>query len=159
MNRSFVILLSALGALFLAGCNYTVPVTAEPTRKIDARLLGNWVAVDKDSAKEDVMRVRAWDEAHYAVGMDNDLYRVFHSDVAGLPLVCVQDINSSDRKYCCFTWRLSADGESLSLRALNNDLVPDGVKSTAGLQKLIREKHDNPALFREELVFRRKTAP
>ncbi len=43
------------------------------------------------------MKVRRLDDNIYVVYSDGDLFRAYHSDVAGAPFVSVQDINSSDR--------------------------------------------------------------
>jgi len=143
-------------ALLLAGCNYDVPLTAKPTRKIDARLLGDWVAVDKDSRKEEYLSVRQLDDTTYAVTFDNDIYRVFHSDFAGAAFVSVQDLNADNRKYVYFKWQLSADGAQLTLAGVSNKVVPESTKDRAALQKLIKANLSNPALFGDPLTFMRK---
>jgi hypothetical protein len=147
--------LVAATGLFLAGCNYDFPLTAQPTRKVDERLLGDWAAVDKESAKPDLMKVRKFDDSTYAVAMDNDIYRVFHSDFARVPFVSVQDLNSAGRKYVYFVWRLSPDGSQLSLKSVSNKVILEQTHDTAAIQRLIEKNLTNPALFNEELQFTR----
>ena len=57
------------------------------------------------------MRVRRLDDSTYVVYYDGDLFRAYHSDVAEMPLVSVQDLNSSDRGYAYVVWKLSSDGK------------------------------------------------
>ncbi|MDB6113103.1 MAG: hypothetical protein JWQ62_48 [Lacunisphaera sp.] len=79
------------------GCDFEAPLTPVATHKIDARLLGNWVGVEKDNGKEEIMGVRQFDETAYAVALGDDIYRVYHSDFAGQPFVSVQELDSAGR--------------------------------------------------------------
>ncbi len=155
-NHILAGLCAVIGLMVLSGCNYTFSLTAKPTHQIDARLLGDWVAVDKDSTKEELMHVRQYDESTYVVSMDNDIYRVFHSDFAGTAFVSVQDLNSTDRKYIYFVWRLSADGAQLSLQSVSDQVIPDTTKSRSALQQLIKQNLANPKLFNDPLTYQRK---
>jgi hypothetical protein len=67
-----------LCALAFNACEYDVPITSIPTRKVQEQLLGNWVSLD---GKEN-MRVRRLDESTYVLYYDGDLFRAHHSDVA-----------------------------------------------------------------------------
>src|SRR5258708_12381439 len=91
--------LIAAGCLLFTGCNYEVPLTAKPTHQIDARLLGDWVAMDPDAKKEEIMSVRKFDDTTYAVALDNDIYRVFHPHFAGAPFVTPHHLTPNQRKY------------------------------------------------------------
>ena len=148
-----VALLLAIGALLLTGCNYDVPLTEKPTRKVDARLLGEWVSFDKNEQKLEQMTVRKLDDSTYVVAMDKDIYRVFHSDFADTALVSVQDLNSEERKYTYYAWQLSADGKELSLKGVSTHVVPEGTKGREAIQKLIKENLANPKLYGDTLVF------
>ncbi len=147
---------AAIAALLLSACNYDVPLTAQPTRKIDERLLGDWVGVDKENQKEEVMHVRKLDDSTYVVAMDYDVYRVFHSDFAGVAFVSVQDLNSDERKYLYYTWRLSPDGTQLSLKGVRTETVPEKTRGQAAFQQLIKQNLANPKLFGDEIRFTRK---
>ena len=155
-NPAFAAMLLVAG-LFLSGCNYDVPLTAKPTRKIDSRLIGDWVAVDKDSKEEDQMHVRKLDDVTYVVSMDKDIYRAFHSDFAGTAFLSVQDLNSTERLYVYVTYQLSADGRQLSVFTVNTKVVPEETKGRAALQKLIKQQLANPKLLNEPMVFTRKS--
>ena len=143
-------------ALLLTGCDYDAPLTPAPTRKIDPRLLGDWEPVKKDDPKDPAMHVRQWDESTYAIAIEDDVYRVWHSDFAGTTFVSAQDLNSSARKYCYYTWSLSADGAQLTLRRVRNELVPEKTMPAAAIQQLIKQNLANPKLLDEPLVFIRK---
>ena len=91
--------LLAAGCLLLGGCDYGFPLTAKPTRRIETRLLGDWLADNKEDNKMEQLSVRQLDDSTYVTTIDGDIYRVFHSDFAQLPFLSVQDLNSTDRKY------------------------------------------------------------
>ncbi len=116
------------------------------------QLLGNWVSLD---GKEN-MRIRSWDNSTYAVYYDGDLFRAYHSDVAETPFASVQDLNSNDRKYAYVVWKLSDDGQRLSLRNVNRKVVPKETKDSAAVAALLTKNARNPELFGEEIEFRKE---
>ena len=135
--------------LAVNACEYEVPITSSPTRKVQERLLGDWVSLD---GKEN-MKVRRLDDNIYIVYYDGDLFRAYHSDVAETPFVSVQDINSSDRKYAYVVWKLSDDGQRLTLRSVQSKLIPKEQKDSARVADLLKENARNPELFGEEIEF------
>lgn len=138
--------------LALAGCNYDVALTAKPTRKVDDRLLGVW----QGGEEKDVMVVRKYDAETYVVAMDDDIYRAFHSDFAGVAFLSVQELED-DRQYVYLTTELSADGRKLTLRMVSTKVVPEETKGRDALQKLIKANVANPGLLAgEPLVFTRR---
>ncbi len=149
-----------VACLLVSGCLYDFPLTAAPTRKIDPRLVGDWVAQDKDSQKEELLKVRRLDDSTYVVALDNDLYRVFHSDLAGTAFLSVQNLQPGpdDRKYVYFVWQLSADGDHLALKGVSNHVVPESTKTRADAQHLIQANLANPKLYGDELLFTRKSS-
>ena len=138
--------------LVFNACNYEVPITSSPTRKVQEQLLGNWVSLD---GKEN-MRVRRLDDSTYVVYYDGDLFRAYHSDVAETPFATVQDLNSSDRKYAYIIWKLSDDGKNLRLRSVNDKVVPKETKDSAAVAALLTKNARNPELFGEEIEFRKE---
>ena len=148
----------ALGLLLFTACNYDGPLTAQPTQPIDRRLLGDWET--KDGDKIEKLLVRELDASSYVLMLDGDLYRAFHSDFAGLPFVSVQNLKAGtdDRKYTYVTWRLSADGRQLVLRAINPNLIHPPITTTPAMQRQVSEKIKDPSLLGEELVYRRPSA-
>ena len=142
----------SLCILGFSACEYEVPITPSPTRKVEERLLGNWSSLD---GKEE-MKVRRLDDSIYIVYFDGDLFRAYHSDVTDTPFVSVQDINSSDRKYAYVVWKLSDDGKRLSLRSVQSKVVPKEQKDSATVAKLLKENAKNPDLFGEEIEFNKE---
>jgi lipopolysaccharide export LptBFGC system permease protein LptF len=133
-------------------CEFEVPITSSPTRKVEERLLGNWSSLDG----KEKMKVRRFDDSIYIVYFDGDLFRAYHSDVAETPFVSVQDINSSDRKYAYVVWKLSDDGKRLSLRSVQSKVVPKEQKDSATVAELLKENAKNPELFGEEIEFKKE---
>ena len=143
----------ALVCIFaFAACEYEVPITPSPTRKVQERLLGNWTSSDG----KEKMRVRRLDDSVYIVYYDGDLFRVYHSDVAETPFVSVQDLNSRDRKFAYVVWKLSDDGKNLRLRSVNDKVVPKETKDSATVVALLTKNARNPELFGEEIEFRKE---
>jgi hypothetical protein len=132
-------------------CEYEVPITSSPTRKVQEQLLGNWISLD---GKED-MRVRQLDDSTYIVYYDGDLFRAYHSDVAEMPFASVQDLNSNNRKYAYVVWKVSDDGKRLSLRSVNK-LIPKETKDSGVVAALLTKNARNPELFGEEIEFRKE---
>lgn len=137
--------------LAFSACEYEVPITQSPTRKVQEQLLGNWVSLD---GKED-MRVRRWDESTYVVYYDGDLFRAYHSDLAEMPFISVQDLNSNDRKYSYVIWKLSDDGRDLTLRGVNQKIIPKETTDSATVAALLTKNARNPELFGKEIEFRK----
>jgi len=152
-TKSALCWLPGVIALFLAGCNYEVALTAKPTRKIDERLLGVWLG-GQDG--KDPMVVRRLDDSTYVVAMDDDIYRAFHSDFAGTAFISVQELDADNRLYIYLTATPSADGNQLTVRTVSTKVVPEETKGRGALQKLIKANLANPRLLDEPLVFQRK---
>jgi hypothetical protein len=138
--------------LAFSACEYEVPITSSPTRKVEERLLGNWSSLDG----KEKMKVRRLDDSIYIVYFDGDLFRAYHSDVADTPFVSVQDINSKDRKYAYVVWKLSDDVKHLSLRSVQSKVVPKEQKDSATVAELLKENAKNPELFGEEIEFKKE---
>jgi hypothetical protein len=141
-----------LCVLAFTSCEYEVPITPSPTRKVQEQLLGNWVSLD---GKEN-MRVRRLDDSTYVVYYDGDLFRAYHSDIADTPFASVQDLNSNDRKYAYVTWKLSDGGERLALRSVNNKIIPTETKDSVSVAALLTKNARNPELFGEGIEFRKE---
>ncbi len=134
-----------------AACNYEVPITTSPTRNVQEQLLGDWTSSD---GKEQ-LNVRRLDESFYVVYYDGDLFRAYHSDVADISFVSVQDLNSKDRKYAYVLWKLSDDGKHLSLRNVNDKVIPKETRDSATVVTLLNRNARNPELFGEEIEFKK----
>ena len=137
--------MAALCWFAFSGCEYDVPITAHPTRKIEEKLLGNWTS--KDGKHK--MKVVKLDDSNYIVGKDGDLFRVYHSDVGGTPFVSVQILDSAKPKFAYWSWKLSDDG-ALFLQLVSDKVVPDQTKDSASVQEILIKNLKNPALFAEQ---------
>jgi hypothetical protein len=145
------LILGVVVCLCIGACEYEVPITSTPTRKVQEQLLGNWISLD---GKEN-MRVRRLDDSTYIVYYDGDLFRAYHSDVAETSFASVQDLNSTDRKYAYVVWKLSDDGNRLILRSVNK-VIPKETKDSATVAALLTKNARNPELFGEEIEFRKE---
>ena len=143
----------SLCILAFSACEYEVPITSSPTRKVQEQVLGNWISQD---GKEH-LKVRRLDENIYIVYYGGDLFRAYHSDVADTPFVSVQDINSEDRKYAYVVWKLSDDSKQLILRSVNRDVIPKEKKDSTAVAKFLKDNAKNPDLFGEEIEFNKET--
>ena len=102
------------------------------------------------------MKVRRLNESFYVVYYDGDLFRAYHSDVAEIPFVSVQDLNSKDRKFAYVVWKLSHDGRNLRLRSVSDKVIPKETKDSATVVALLTKNARNPELFGEEIQFRKE---
>lgn len=158
MTSSNVPLLRVVGiaiglcSLAFTACQYDVPITSAPTRKVQEQLLGNWKSSD---GKED-LKVRSLDGSVYIVYYDGDLFRAYHSDVAQVPFVSVQDLNSNDRKFAYVVWKLSDDGKDLRLRSVSDKVIPKETKDSSTIAALLTKNAGNPELFGEEIEFKKE---
>ncbi len=141
----------AVCCLSFGACDgdYAVPITSNPTRKVDQRLLGNWVSKDET----DKMKVRRLDDSIAIVSYNGDLLRAFHSDVGKTPFITVQDIDSAGRKYVYLTYKLSDDGKRLDLRVVNTKVIPKETKDSVSVQNLLKKNLQNSELFGDEAQF------
>jgi len=139
--------------LALTACEYDVPITASPTRQVEARLLGDWTIVTPQ--KREHMQIRRFDDWNYVVSIDGGLLRAHHSDLGGMPLVSVQNLEDAKRKYSYFAWVLSDDGNRLTIKMIRESLVPKETKDSATVVRLIESNRENPQLFEESTVYTR----
>ena len=142
----------ALCSLAFTACQYDVPITSGPTRKVQEQLLGNWRSTD---GKEE-LKLRTLDDSVYIVYYDGDLFRAYHSDVAETPFASVQDLNSNERKYAYVVWKLSDDGKHLSLRNVSDKVISKETKDSATVAALLTKNARNPELFGEQIEFRKE---
>ena len=141
-----------LWILAFPACQYDVPITSNPTRKVQERLLGDWTSADG----KEKLKLRRLDDGIYIVYYDGDLFRAYHSDVADTPFASVQDINSNDRKYAFVVWKLSDDGKHLTLRNVSDKVIPKETKDSAAIVALLKKNARNPDLVGEEIEFSRE---
>src|SRR3954454_17752603 len=134
-----------LCTLAFTACQYEMPITSAPTRKVQEQLIGDWTSADGTEK----LKLRSLDDSIYIVYYDGDLFRAYHSDVAGTPFATVQDLNSSDRKYAYVVWKLSDDGKNLRMRNINDKVVPKETRDSPTVVALLKKNAANPELFGE----------
>ena len=139
--------------LFFTNCNYEVPITEKPTQKIDEKFLGDWETKDGDKTLK--MKIARLDEWNYIVSFDDNLYRAFHSDVAGTPYFSVLQLDEKKQTWSYSTWKIADDG-ALVGKSVSDKVVPDETRDSATVQKLLKENASNPGLFADnEMRFTR----
>jgi hypothetical protein len=164
-RRCWPLLATAIVIAALAGCDeFEVPITAGPTRNIEPALLGDWMMTEEkegDSRKysRDRLRIRSFDRFTYVVEHNESLYRAWHSDVDGIPLVTLQSLDSDERKYQYWSFDVTADGSELTLRAVNSDgsmskgVIPSQLPDSAAAAASIRKHREDPRLFAGKVKF------
>jgi len=130
----------------LAGCIHDAPLTANATRRVDARLVGDWAS---DDGKEN-LKVRSLDPTTYLLILNGDPFRAWHSDFADVAFVTVQDLDDPARKYAYLKYALSDDGQRLTAYAVNSEIIPSTLKSSSEARRLLRASLENPKLFVDE---------
>jgi hypothetical protein len=75
---------------------------------------------------------------------------------AETPFATVQDLNSSDRKSAYVVWKLSDDGNHLSLRNVSDKVISKEIKDSDTVAALLTKNASNPELFGEEIEFRKE---
>ena len=141
-----------LCSLAFTACQYDIPITSAPTRKVQEQLLGDWTSADG----KEKLKLRSLDDSIYIVYYDGDLFRAYHSDVAETPFATVQDLNSSDRKYAYVVWKLSDDGKHLSLRNVSDKVISKEIRDSGTVAALLTKNVSDPALFGEEIEFKKE---
>lgn len=153
MSRPLILsrrwLCAGLLAALTGGCVYEAPLTSKPTRKIDERLLGDWV---EDQANGTELKIRKLDDSHYVILYD-DFFRAYHSDVGEGHFISIQQIepvSEKDRKYTFATYELKDDGKKLVVRTVNDKTIPKTLKTSAALEKAVRANLKNPDLLNKD---------
>ena len=143
---------ACLCILAFTACQYDVPITSAPTRKVRERLLGDWTLADR----KEKLKLRSFDDSIYIIYYDGDIFRTYHSEFAETPFTTVRDLNSSDRRYAYVIWKLSDDGRNLRLRNVNEKVVPKKTRDSATVVALLTKNAGNPELFGEEIEFKKE---
>jgi hypothetical protein len=87
LNFAWLQVGAAIGLCSLAftACQYDIPITSGPTRKVQERLLGDWMSADG----KEKLKLRSLDDSIYIVYYDGALFRTYHSDFAETPFATV----------------------------------------------------------------------
>ena len=141
--------LLAVACLFLTGCEYDLPLSAQPTRPTEEALLGNWMSPDA------WMMVRRFDADHYVVFHNGGVFRAWHSDLAGRSFVSVQSLDGENPKYAYLTYELGSDGRRLNLRFVTEKLVPKSIQDADTMRQTVARHAGDAALLSDPVPFSR----
>lgn len=148
--------------LVLAGCEYTVPLTATPELKLDPAVVGVWQRDLPDGKKERLL-VLPLGETEYLVSFPSEsadamfaracLVKVGEQTLVQLRwLGTVRGALPTDGRAYQYVAYSATEG-TLSLQLLNSDVVPKDIPTTEGLFQAIAANMDHADLFREPMMF------
>ncbi|NOY79609.1 MAG: hypothetical protein GXP31_01260 [Kiritimatiellaeota bacterium] len=152
----------------LAGCEYTVPLVETPKIDIDRSVVGVWQRV-KDGGRTENLLVLPLSGQEYLVSFPAGSKTAMFARGClwrgvGLTLVQLDWFGTARAKlpednrtfqYACYT----VEADTVRIRLLSSDVVPKDVASSAELVEVIARHKDDPALFRDEMLFRRVRTP
>jgi hypothetical protein len=158
-------LLVVLAAGLLAGCEYTVPLVTSPTIEIDRSVVGLWQTPGENGETHHLL-VLPLDQHEYLVsypsGAEDGLFfraclcRV--GDQSLVQLKCLgtakaelPNVLNEARVFLFLAYSL--EGDKLTVRLLNTEVVKTDVASTEDLAKSITANRDNPNLFKQSATF------
>jgi hypothetical protein len=152
--------------LFIAGCDYLAPLSAEHNIAIDPAVIGLWEEVpegDKPPDPNDRMLILKYSDTeylvHYPVRKDEAYYRAYPIKVDGISCVQVQQIGTAqgdfkeDKKYDVVTYSIFKD--EMEIKVLNTDLVGQDLRDSAALRQAFLKNKDKKNLFTNPGKFRR----
>lgn len=150
--------------LLLAGCDYHVALVATPDQPLQQGLIGLWQRQDNADQKE-LLQVLPLDKHQYLVvfpaGQEGSLYgRACHWRNDALPMVQItwlgatEPIPANQSPYQYARWELT--GDALTVQLLNPEHVSNKTRSSTALANSITANADDPAIFREAMIFRRR---
>ncbi len=153
-----------IACVLLAGCDYTVPVVREPGTERDAALAGAWERAKPDGGTERLLvlplRTNEYLVAFPAGAPDAMFARAWLGRAAGMRLAQLEWIGTAKGKPAEGARVFQAagyarTGDTLTVRLLNADTVGREATTTEALVQALVERTNDPALFRDDLVFRR----
>ena len=160
MKPSLILALCA----FLVGCEFTVPLVKDPAVDINPALLGLWQR-SEENGKVEKLLILPLAEREYLVSwpaVDEDaMYaRTCLTKTGDIPLAQLKWFGTAkgaladDNRVYQFA-NYAVEGETLTIRMLNADLVGREVASSEALEAAILQNEGAANLFRESMVFRK----
>ena len=158
----------AFFSAFLAGCDYTVQLVKTPELPIDRALIGAW-SREADNGRTEHLLVLPLGPAEYLVSFPADdknalFARACHSRAGDWKLVQLTwfgtargTVPEDSRVYQYAVYTVK--GDTLQIGLLNADVVKREVTTAEALVQALDASRDNPALFREAMVFKREQPP
>ncbi len=158
------IILTCIVGMLMAGCDYTVPLVRMPEVAIDTDLIGKWERTAKGGEVESLL-VLPLSKVEYLVvfpaGEKNEMFAkgcLWSNDSRTLIQLdwigtAQPKLPENDRTFQYVS--SSVEGNTLTLRLLNPDVVSKDIVSSEALAQAIADNKDNPKLFREEMIFQK----
>ncbi|QHI69665.1 hypothetical protein [Tichowtungia aerotolerans] len=148
--------------LLLAGCKYDAPFVVEHRIAVDASVLGLWANADRPDEQMMVLKYSDTEYmVHYPVGEDGLYYRAWPVNLGGVSFVQIQVIGTGaglpepEDTELFYAVSYQVSGETLELKTLNTDLVPESLQTTDDLKNAFLQVKENGELFDNPLTFRR----
>ncbi|NOU36419.1 MAG: hypothetical protein HOO88_06580 [Kiritimatiellaceae bacterium] len=141
--------------LFLAGCDYDIPLSQTPSAPANPALAGKWSG---QPANEKPVRIEIKTSGTdysviYTEGGDELTFKGFEIKAAGLNLIQLELKDAEKQKYLFAKYELTPDG--LSVYRLNPEVVSAKCQTAEELLNDLAVHRNNPFLFSEPLKFTR----
>jgi hypothetical protein len=148
--------------MFLAGCDYEVPLSQTASAPANPALAGTWVGQEPKDIENGSMEIKISGTDYYVTygASSNALYfKGFEIKAAGLNLIQLElqgaDEQNEKNKYLFVKYELTLKG--LSFCRLDTKVVSDKCQSTEELLSDLTVHRKNPFLFTEPLKFTKST--
>ncbi len=158
MKKAMLVVVSVM----LAGCDYTVPLMKTPAIDIDKSVVGLWERSKNDGQTESLLILPLNNREYmvsYPAGSKDAmfargcLWRGGNVTLAQLEWFgTAQAILPDDNRTFQFVM-YTVEGDRISVRLLNRDVVKKDIASSEELAKSISLNRAKPNLFREAIVF------
>lgn len=139
--------------MFLAGCDYEVPLSKTAAAPANAALTGKWTG-ESFEGKKAVLEIKtsgADYSVNYSEGSDTLTFQGFEVKAAGLNMIQLALENNEDAKYLLVKYSLTPEG--LSVYRLNTAVVSAKCQTTEELLSDLTVHRQNRVLFTEPLKF------
>lgn len=165
MKRGVLCWMLGVVGILLIGCEYSVPLVEQPGMEIDPALIGVWERTSRSGPDERLL-VLPLDETEYLVSLsagEHTIYaRACLAEVAGTTLVQVRWIGTGKGElpgeHPAYQFAVySIEGETLTLRRLNTQVVDATLRSSSELAGAVAEQINHPDLFAHEMVLERRS--
>lgn len=156
-----LVLLAACAAL--TGCDYTVPLFKAPSGDPDAALTGLWERTENGEKESLLVLPLGRQEllvAYPAASKETMYARAWTGRAGGMAMMQVQWIGNGKaarpddgKAFQVAAWKI--DGDKLTVRVVNGDVIGAGSTSTEALAKAFEAGKDRADAFRDVMIFMR----
>ncbi|CAN5319874.1 hypothetical protein BH23VER1_BH23VER1_31650 [soil metagenome] len=155
-------------ALLLSNCKFEAPLVAEDSVPIDPKVLGLWELIPDEGDDPERMMVLPFSRTeyliHYPIGERAFYFRGYPIEVGGISCVQIRAVGTVEGPldadetalYDVVTYQLQ--GDKLTVRTLNTDVVRQDLADPASLQRAFLENAENPNLFAAPGMFKKVPA-